>query len=470
MRETLHDYCDRTNMRYLLDEWDKEKNASFTPDNVTRGSSRKVWWKCEKGHSYLTEIRLKTQGCKCPYCTNRMVIAEENSLAATNPELAAQWDFVRNGDLKPTQVVGGSMKKVWWRCNQGHSWCSMISSRVSGGTGCPFCTGKAVISGDNDLQTAFPEIAAQWDGKKNGSLQPDQVTPSSNRKVWWQCEKGHSYRMQIASRVQRHSGCPYCAGVKVLPGFNDLASHNPDIAAQWHPSKNGSLTPEQVTYGSTKRVWWLCPRGHEWKTIITARTYMGSGCPVCSNRVIQAGYNDLQTLYPALAAEWDTEKNAPLTPDQVGAGAEKKVWWRCPLGHSYQMSPWDRTSRNCDCPYCTGRKVLVGFNDLGSKRPEIAAQWHPSLNGPMTPQMVTEHSNRKAWWQCPEGHVWKARISSRSRGYCNCPVCMGRVDEKKLKRYKRYMDESGECIANSRVSDTSAQQTAPTHKQPPSPM
>lgn len=255
MRETLHDYCVRTNMRYLLDEWDKEKNAPFTPDNVTRGSSRKVWWKCEKGHSYLTEIRLKTQGCKCPYCTNRMVIAEENSLAATNPELAAQWDFVRNGDLKPTQVVGGSMKKVWWRCDQGHSWCSMISSRVSGGTGCPFCTGKAVISGDNDLQTAFPEIAAQWDGKKNGSLQPDQVTPSSNRKVWWQCEKGHSYRMQIASRVQRHSGCPYCAGVKVLPGFNDLASHNPDIAAQWHPSRNGSLTPEQVTYGSTKRVW-----------------------------------------------------------------------------------------------------------------------------------------------------------------------------------------------------------------------
>ena len=130
MRETLHDYCDRTNMRYLLDEWDKEKNASFTPDNVTRGSSRKMWWKCEKGHSYLTEIRLKTQGCKCPYCTNRMVIAEENSLAATNPELAAQWDLARNGDLKPTQVVGGSSKKVWWRCGQGHSWCAGIASRA----------------------------------------------------------------------------------------------------------------------------------------------------------------------------------------------------------------------------------------------------------------------------------------------------------------------------------------------------
>lgn len=117
MRETLHDYCVRTNMRYLLDEWDKEKNAPFTPDNVTRGSSRKVWWKCEKGHSYLTEIRLKTQGCKCPYCTNRMVIAEENSLAATNPELAAQWDFVRNGDLKPKLYASGMDKNVYTAFN-----------------------------------------------------------------------------------------------------------------------------------------------------------------------------------------------------------------------------------------------------------------------------------------------------------------------------------------------------------------
>ena len=352
------------------------------------------------------------------------------------------------------------MKKVWWRCNQGHSWCSMISSRVSGGTGCPFCTGKAVISGDNDLQTAFPEIAAQWDGKKNGSLQPDQVTPSSNRKVWWQCEKGHSYRMQIASRVQRHSGCPYCAGVKVLPGFNDLASHNPDIAAQWHPSKNGSLTPEQVTYGSTKRVWWLCPRGHEWKTIITARTYMGSGCPVCSNRVIQAGYNDLQTLYPALAAEWDTEKNAPLTPDQVGAGAEKKVWWRCPQGHSYQSIILYRTQRDHACPYCAGRKVLVGFNDLATKQPKLAAQWHPSLNGPVTPQMVTEHSNRKAWWQCPEGHVWKARISSRSRGYCNCPVCMGRVNKTRRKKYDQILSQSRETSAVLDTGNTAKERAA----------
>lgn len=426
----------------LVKSWDIDKNAPQTPDGVLPNSHRKVWWKCEKGHSYRTEIRMKTQGCKCPYCTNRKIIAEENSLAVTEPELAAQWDYALNGDLKPTHVVGGSKKKVWWRCEQGHSWCSKISSRVSGGTGCPVCAGRVVISGDNDLQTAFPEIAAQWDGEKNVALQPDQVTPFSNRKAWWICEKGHSYYMQISARTQRHCGCPYCAGVKVLPGFNDLASHYPDIAAQWHPSKNGSLTPDQVTCGSTKRVWWLCSRGHEWKSGIVVRAHKGSGCPVCTNRVVQTGYNDLQTLYPEVAAEWDIKKNAMLTPDQIGAGTNTKFWWRCRLGHSYQMSPWNRTSRNCECPYCTGRKVLVGFNDLGTKRPELAAQWHQRLNGALTPQMVTEHSNRDVWWQCSEGHVWTAQINRRSRGYCNCPVCNGRVNRIRSNKYKMLV-ESG---------------------------
>ena len=459
MRETLHDYCCRTNMQYLLDEWDKEKNAPFTPDNVTRGSSRKMWWKCEKGHSYLTEIRLKTQGCKCPYCTNKKIIAEENSLAATNPELAAQWDLARNGELKPTQVFGGSSKKVWWRCERGHSWCAEIASRALGGAGCPVCAGKAVVSGDNDLQTAFPEIAARWDSKKNGRLQPNQVTPFSNRKVWWICEKGHSYNMQVATRTQRHRGCPYCAGVKVLPGFNDLASHYPDIAALWHPTKNGTLTPEQVTCRSRRIVWWQCQKGHEWKTTINSRT-SGSGCPVCANHVVQPGYNDLQTLYPHLAAEWDKERNGRLTPDHIGGGSNVKFWWRCPLGHSYQMAPLHRTVHGYGCPYCTGNRVLEGFNDLAEKRPEIAAQWHPTLNGPLTPQMVTEHSNRTAWWICPEGHVWKARIFQRSRGYCNCPVCNGRVNKTKRKKYDQILSQSRESSAVLDTGNTAKERAA----------
>ena len=105
--------------------------------------------------------------------------------------------------------------------------------------------------------------------RKNGTRQkraslPTQVISGTRRKVWWRCPKGHSYRAVIAQRVQRGGGCPYCANRKVLPGFNDLATAAPLVAKQWHETLNGALTPEMVTAGSHKKVWWQCSCGHVW--------------------------------------------------------------------------------------------------------------------------------------------------------------------------------------------------------------
>ena len=89
----------------------------------------------------------------------------------------------------------------------------------------------------------------------------------------------------IAQRVQGGSGCPYCTNHKVLQGFNDLATVQPLIGGQWHESLNGGLTPEMVTAGSHKKVWWICPHGHVWKAAIYARTgAQQSGCPVCAGK------------------------------------------------------------------------------------------------------------------------------------------------------------------------------------------
>lgn len=169
-----------------------------------------------------------------------------------------------NGELKPSDVLEGSHKYVWWKCQNGHSWRARILSR-SRGAGCPVCTGKAVMSGENDLATLFPDIAAQWDTERNGSLRPDQITSFSNRKVWWRCTLGHEWQAIVAARAVENSGCPYCAGRRVLAGFNDLATLHPKIAAQWDSTLNSGLTPEMVTPGSHKRVWWKCAEGHVWK-------------------------------------------------------------------------------------------------------------------------------------------------------------------------------------------------------------
>ena len=154
---------------------------------------------------------------------------------------------------------------------------------------CPVCAGKSIVPGENDLQTLFPEIAAQWYAEKNGMLTPEQVSPYSNRKVWWRCDLGHPYQAMIGARTMHGSGCPYCANRKVLPGFNDLATVEPKIAAQWHPTLNGALTPEMVTAGSHRKVWWQCPNGHIWKAVIYSRAGpQKCGCPICAGRVKQS--------------------------------------------------------------------------------------------------------------------------------------------------------------------------------------
>ena len=271
-------------MPVLKAEWDTEKNAPLKFADLTVGSHKKVWWRCPAGHSYASVVKSRVQGTGCPVCAGRVVLSDENSLAAKYPALVAEWDAEKNAPLLPTQVASGTQQKAWWLCPKGHSYFSSIASRARG-SGCPACAGQSVIPGKNDLASQYPQLAAQWDRKKNGKLRPEMVTPKSNRRVWWRCEKRHSFCSVIAHRVKAKSGCPYCAGRKVLVGFNDLATREPVVASQWHPTLNGDLTPEQVTAGSSRRVWWHCENGHAWRAIVSCRTgKQRCGCPICAGR------------------------------------------------------------------------------------------------------------------------------------------------------------------------------------------
>ena len=212
--KSLQAFCAETDRGELLREWDAEKNGGKTPSDVSMGSHQKVWWLCPKGHSYCSVVKSRTQGTGCPICAGRVVLSDENSLAAKYPALAAEWDKEKNAPLLPTQVASGTLRKVWWLCPKGHSYYSSIASRAGGGTGCPVCAGQAVIPSENDLASQYPQLAAQWDRQKNGALIPEAVTSGSNHRVWWRCEKGHSYPAVIAHRVRSGSDCPYCSNHK----------------------------------------------------------------------------------------------------------------------------------------------------------------------------------------------------------------------------------------------------------------
>lgn len=267
-------------------------------------------------------------------------------------------------------------------------------------------------------------LLQEWHTLKNGELSPVDVSPGSKRLAWWQCEKGHEWQAQVKSRVHG-SGCPVCANRTLAQGVNDLATTHPELALQWHPTKNGALTPQDVMAGTRRKVWWQCEHGHAWEATVGSRAD-GRGCPVCAGRQIIPGVNDFASQYPELAREWHETKNGALTPEHVAVQSNRKAWWRCQLGHEYEAPISMRVARGSGCPYCAGRRVLPGFNDLESQQPGIAAQWYTVLNGELQPSMVTVGARKKVWWQCEEGHVWKAMIYSRAGPKkCGCPICAG---------------------------------------------
>ncbi len=281
--ENLREYTEKQNSilfsnQELAKEWNYEKNGSLRPEHVVLNSGKKVWWKCEQGHEWQARIADRNSGKGCPYCSNKKVLNGYNDLQTVNPSLANEWNYEKNNVLTPADVTPNSDKKVWWKCSKGHEWQATIGSRSSG-NGCPYCSGRFAVKGKNDLQAINPTLAKEWDYEKNNGLKPADTTPNSHKKVWWKCEQGHEWQAAISDR-NRGRGCPYCSNKKVLLGYNDLATTNPEIATEWHPDRNGDLLPTMVSSGSHKKVWWKCKYGHEWQSTVEKRK-AGTGCPIC---------------------------------------------------------------------------------------------------------------------------------------------------------------------------------------------
>lgn len=179
----------------------------------------------------------------------------------------------------------------------------------------------------NTLQSVHPELVSEW-SDKNLPLTPDKITFGSNKRVWWKGSCGHEWQASVKARSGGEK-CPICSGARVVEGINDLATLKPQLAQEW--SKKNELKPTEVSVASHKKVIWKCKNGHEWTASIKSRTVNGTGCPYCSHNKVLAGFNDLASQYPEVAAEW-SDRNLPLQPTMVTAFANSKAWWKCSLG------------------------------------------------------------------------------------------------------------------------------------------
>lgn len=276
----------------LVAEWSK-KNLPMTPDSVTFGSNKKVWWKGACGHEWETSVKARSNGERCPICSGARVVAGINDLSTLKPELASEWSD-RNLPLLPTMVTAFANSKAWWKCKTcGYEWNTLISTR-SYGSKCPCCSGYVLVKGRNDLKTTHLNIAEEW-SKQNFPLQPDEVNAKSRKNVWWHCKKcGNEWKSVINAHV-KGTVCPMCTERAVLVGYNDLATTDSELLVEWDYELN-KLKPTEVSRSSAKRAWWKCRYGHSWSMKIVERTVLGKGCRECEQ--------EYRSLFPALAISY----------------------------------------------------------------------------------------------------------------------------------------------------------------------
>ncbi len=373
----------------------------WDPKEFFAGSHKKMNWKCKKGHKWLVAIEYRTRdGTNCPVCAGKAVHRGDNDLRTLFPLIAAEadgWD--------PSSFTASSGKRMSWKCPKGHKYVAAIYSRTGKGkSGCPYCSNRRVSRGENDLASTHPDIAKEASG-----WDPRTVSAGAGVKKKWKCPKGHKYVAAIYSRTGKgKSGCPVCANITVKAGINDLATTHPELIREvdgWDPSKFVS--------GSSQKMNWLCLSGHRYKSPINARALRNTGCPICKNKVLLQGFNDLQSKYPLLGKEangWD--------PRGVLAGTHKKLEWRCAKKHCWKAQVASRVQGR-GCPICSNQITQSGVNDLATTHPEIASEaygWDPRL--------INAGSHKKMNWQCSIGHIWEASVFTRMRGKGEgCPIC-----------------------------------------------
>lgn len=346
--------------------WDAKKNGSLAPSAVSARSSSYAWFRCASRarHSFRTKISRMVADDRCPYCEG-WELAKDGSLAARRPDLAAEWHSKKNGSRTPSQVSYRWVDEAWWQCPNGrdHLYRASVWERVMRGRGCPYCSGKR-LSITNSLSARFPELAREWHPKKNAALRPSAITATDHRVVWWRCAAGpdHEWEESIRHRTRTSTKCPFCRGHR-LSVTNSLAGRFPELAREWHPTKNRSLRPGDVRWGDRRKVWWKCAAGpdHEWQATIAYRSAQGGKCSFCIGRRLSVT-NSFGAKYPALARQWHPTRNGKLDPFHVHATAPTFVWWKCAavLNHVWRTRLVQRTMAATGCPACATRQARRG--------------------------------------------------------------------------------------------------------------
>lgn len=434
MRKATKDY----NLEILYPEsksyWDYEKNIPLTPKEFLPKSQRKHWWKCPKGHCYRQTIAHFTSGIRCPYCTNKRA-SNSNNLLVTYPDVALKWNYEKN-DLRPTDVLAGSDKKVWWKCNCGFEWEARIANISKRRMGCPKCQVESIkknniklgIARNGALADKFPDLIGEWDQARNGELTPDALSIKSGIKIWWLCKKGHSWRVSIKSRVDRGgTGCPFCNShaskqemglFYVLKDiFSDAISHhiimgiNVDV-----------FIPSKVLIIELDGYYWHYKKKE--KDIKKNKLLKEGGFRIIRVRDSRLKVLDNDSIVFDSKDSVKQIANNVLTHlldnNFLSNGEKKKAQKLIDAPDSYFNSIAAHVTKE---HFEVKREYSVAF-----LFPKLNEEFNALLNHGVSLENFTKGSNVLIYWTCSKcSDIWQAPISKRTQGIHNCPRCSRKI-------------------------------------------
>lgn len=368
-RKLLVDFNDlSTRFPEIADEWDYELNKGI-PSNYLYCSNMIANWRCKKcGNHWSTKICLRTRNNSgCPICggykgaynRSRNLRVQNGSFADNYPELVSEWDFGLN-TISPYEINNSTKKSFYWKCKKyQHSYLATTSTRIAG-SGCPYCSGKKVLSGFNDIVSHNHELRDEWDFEKN-MIEPESVYYTSGKKYYWNC-KYCGEEIFSAPRYHRNVGCAKCKHKMSIKNMHQrtveknggmFSEEYKDLLLDWdyEANQNAGIDINSFAPITSVKVFWKCHIcGYSWKQFVKRRKHENIGCPACSKHVVFSGFNDLKTESPELASEW-SEKNKISSSDVI-CGGQKSYIWKC----RFCEYEWEATIRNrlmgTGCPKC----------------------------------------------------------------------------------------------------------------------
>lgn len=296
----------------------------------------------------------------------------------------------------------------------------------------------------------YPSLLNEW-SEANTS---DSTRLLKNYEYLWKCPQGHDYSLKLVLRIERELKCPYCSGRRILTGFNDVATTDPDIARKF--SENSPYSPTELTRGSKRKVRLLCDKEHEYEQTMKNAAILRRGCPYCSGYSKKKGYNDLQTMLPEIAEEYSLDNIIPVEDIWAISSEEYciNVKWVCRKNKNHVwngvLNQRIKNKLIDFCPYCRGVINEVGVNDLATLYPLLKNEWSSKNEKPLSD--YTHQSCYKAIWECEKGHEWESYIFHRTDGGGKCKQCYPNSSNQEIEMHaflNEFFNDS-EIIVNDR--------------------